>query len=67
MYHHAKYVERIQNKIVKHFNETLVKVIIVVYKFQRIQGIQFHITCIFQITSVGTWVPIHPIIEGFQV
>ena len=55
------------NKIAKHFNETLVIVIIVVYQFQKIQVIHFHIICIFQITLVGTWVPIHPIIEGFQV
>ena len=26
----------------------------------------FHITCIYQITSIGTWVPIHLIIEGFE-
>ena len=27
----------------------------------------FYITCIYQITSIGTWVPIHHIIEGFKV
>ena len=27
----------------------------------------FYIACIYQITSIGTWVPIHLILESFKV